>query len=39
MPGTTSAADLASFRKMVAPLLKDGVMPLDRSKTEAGSEC
>lgn len=39
MPGTTSAADLAKFRKMIAPLLKDGVIPLDRSKAEAGSEC
>jgi len=39
MPGTTSDADLAAFRKMVAPLLDAGIKPLDRSKTEAGSEC
>ncbi|MGJ7497855.1 hypothetical protein ACSFA8_22625 [Variovorax sp. RT4R15] len=39
MPGTTSAEDLTNFRKMVAPLLQDGVIPLDRSKSEAGSEC
>lgn len=39
MPGTTSDQDLASFRTMVAPLIKAGVKPLDRSKTEAGSEC
>lgn len=39
MPATTSTADLARFRNMIAPLLKDGAIPLDRSKTEAGSEC
>lgn len=39
MIGTTAAADLAKFRKLISPLLKDGVMPLDRSKADAGSEC
>ena len=39
MVGTTSEADLITFRKMAEPLLKSGVAPLDRSKTEIGADC
>lgn len=37
--GSTSDDDLAAFRALVEPLFRAGVVPLDRSKTEAGSEC
>lgn len=39
MPGKVGDPDLARFQALVAPLVKAGIRPLDRSKTEIGSAC